>query len=106
MKQKAIGMLPYLIILSLNYYALPFLITDTGMGIFVLLGLVPFISLLCTFICGVRQGFHWLFVLCGTLLFIPSIYIFYNESAWFYVGVYGVILLVGNTLGMLLHKKR
>jgi len=106
MKQKAIGMLPYLIILALNYYALPFLITDTGMGIFVLLGLVPFISLLCAFICGVRQGFHWLFVLCGTLLFIPSIYIFYNESAWFYVGVYGVILLVGNTLGMLLHKKR
>lgn len=106
MKQKAIGMLPYLIILALNYYALPFLITDTGMAIFVLLGLVPFISLLSAFICGVRQGFHWLFVLCGTLLFIPSIYIFYNESAWFYVGVYGVILLVGNTLGMLLHKKR
>lgn len=106
MKQKSIAMLSYLIVLALNYYALPFLITDTGMGIFMLLGVIPLISMVCAFICGVRQGFHWLFVLCGMALFIPSIWIFYNSSAWFYVVVYGIILLIGNTLGMLLHKKR
>lgn len=106
MKQKAIGMLPYLIVLALDYYALPFLITDTGTAMFLLLGVIPLISMVCAFICGVRQGFHWLFVLCGTVLFIPSIWIFYNSSAWFYVAVYGVILLVGNAFGMLLHKKR
>ena len=106
MKQKATGMLPYLIVLALNYYALPFLITNTGMAMFILLGVIPLISMVCAFICGVRQGFHWLFLLCGTVLFIPSIWIFYNSSACFYVVVYGIILLIGNTLGMLLHKKR
>ncbi len=98
-------MLPYLIVLAVNYYAFPLLITDTGMGIFMLLGVIPLISMICAFVCGVRQGFHWLFVLCGTLLFIPSIWIFYNSSASFYIIVYGAILLIGNALGMLLHKK-
>ena len=38
------------------------------------------------------------------VLFIPTIFIFYNETASIYIGVYGVISLVGNLLGSFIRK--
>ena len=37
-------------------------------------------------------------------LFIPTIFIFYNETASIYVGMYGVISIVGNLLGSFVKK--
>jgi len=37
-------------------------------------------------------------------LFIPTIFIFYNESAAVYVLIYGLIAAIGNFLGSLFKK--
>ena len=39
------------------------------------------------------------------LIFIPSIFIFYNESAMIYVFAYGLVSLVGNLIGDKISQK-
>lgn len=40
------------------------------------------------------------------ILFIPTIPIFYNSTAWIYIFVYGAIALIGNAIGMVFGKMR
>ena len=95
-------MLPYLLVCALAFYVAPLLATDTGGFIFVLLLAVPAICLTASLIYGILNGFaplQLLFPLFVGVLFVPSIYIFYNESAWVYAIAYGVISLIGNGIG-------
>jgi hypothetical protein len=75
------------------------------MGILVLLFIMPLVSFVCAFVYGLRRGFGCLFVVIGTLLFVPSVFVFYNSSALVYVFVYGVVLLLGNVFGLLFYRK-
>lgn len=38
------------------------------------------------------------------ILFVPTIFMFYNESAAVYVLIYGIIATIGNLLGSLIKK--
>ena len=38
------------------------------------------------------------------ILFVPTIFIFYNESAAVYVLIYGIIAIIGNILESLIKK--
>ena len=105
MKDKVKGLIPYVIFLLLDYYALPLLIQDTGTAMLVLLVAVPMLCLICSVVCGVKQGFSILYVALAGLLFIPSIFVFYNESAWVYVLFYAIIALVGNAVGRIFHNR-
>ena len=94
----------YLIVIILAFYALPVLINDTGSGIFFLLILIPIICFLTSIIYGIRHSFNLIFLLIIMALFIPTIFIFYNESAAVYVLIYGIIATIGNLLGSLIKK--
>jgi hypothetical protein len=105
LKDDLLGIVPYGVVLLLTFYILPLLISDTGMGMLVLLFVVPLVCFVCSFVYGARRGFGWLFVLVGVLLFVPSVFVFYNSSALVYVFVYGVVLLLGNVFGLLFYMK-
>ena len=94
----------YLIVIILAFYALPVLINDTGTGIFFLLILTPIICFITSIIYGIRHSFNLIFLLLIMALFIPTIFIFYNESAAVYVLIYGIIATIGNLLGSLIKK--
>lgn len=104
LKGDLLGILPYGVVLLIAFYVLPLLISDTGMGMLVLLFVVPLVCFVCALVYGARRGFGWLFVLFGVLLFVPSVFVFYNSSALVYVFVYGVVLLVGNVFGLLFYR--
>ena len=89
----------YLIVIMLAFYVLPVLINDTGTGIFFLL-----ICFLTSLIYGIRHSFNLIFLLLIMILFVPTIFIFYNESAAVYVLIYGIIATTGNLLGSLIKK--
>jgi len=103
--EKFRKMLPYLVIIIFAFYLLPFLIKDTGSGMFILLIGLPIICLIVSLIYGMKNSFNWLFSLLVILLFIPTIIIFYNESAAIYILAYGVISVIGNFIGSLLWAK-
>lgn len=85
----------YYIIIALNFYLLPLLISDTGSGMFMLLLLMPFIVLITSYLYGVKNGFRLQYICVVAILFIPSIYIHYNNSAWIYVAAYSAIAAIG-----------
>ena len=94
----------YLIVIILAFYVLPVFINDTGTGIFFLLILTPIICFVTSIIYGIRHSFNLIFLLIIMILFIPTIFIFYNESAAVYVLIYGIIATIGNLLGSLIKK--
>ena len=94
----------YLIVIILAFYVLPAFINDTGTGIFFLIILTPIICFVTSIIYGIRHSFNLIFLLIIMILFIPTIFIFYNESAAIYVLIYGIIAVIGNLLGSLIKK--
>ena len=94
----------YLIVITLAFYVLPAFINDTGTGIFFLLILTPIICFITYIIYGIRHSFNLIFLLLIMILFVPTIFIFYNESAAVYVLIYGIIAAIGNLLGSLIKK--
>lgn len=103
--EKLKQMLPYLLIMIGIFYVSPMLIIDTGSGMFILLVLVPLACLLTSLAYGFKNSFTLTFPILVMLIFIPSIFIFYNDSAIVYVFVYGAISLVGSFLGASLSGK-
>lgn len=104
--KKIREMLTYLMVIIFAFYVLPFFIKDTGSGIFFLLILIPMICFLTSFIYGIKHSFDLIFSLLILVLFVPTIFIFYNESSVIYVLIYGIITVIGNFLGSLLRKNK
>ena len=106
MKKRLIALIPYMIILILNFYLLPLLVKDTGMAMLIMLCIIPAITFCCSVAYGVRQGFNLNLCVTVALLFVPTIFIYYNYTAWVYIVVYALISLVGTGIGRLFYKKR
>lgn len=104
--EKFRKMLPYLLAMIFAFYILPFLIIDTGSGMFILLIGIPMICYLVSMIYGIKNSFNLLYPLFIMLLFAPSIFIFYNDSATIYIVIYGSISLTGNFIGSLIRKRK
>lgn len=72
----------------------------------VMLMIIPLIGLLASVFYGIRNGFDFWYILIVAIMFTPSIFIFYNASAWVYVVGYTVIALLGNLIALPLRKGR
>ena len=72
----------------------------------VMLMIIPLIGLLASVFYGIRKGFDFWYILIVAIMFTPSIFIFYNSSAWVYVVGYTVIALLGNLIALPLRKGR
>ena len=94
----------YFIIL-IAFYIVPMLIKDTGSGMFILLIVIPLITLITSLIYGLRNTVDFIYPLIVAILFIPTLFIYYNTSAWVYVIAYSMIALIGEILGKTLQKK-
>ncbi len=106
MKKRLFAIIPYAIVLAVDFYLLPSLINNTGVAMLMMLCIMPLLALFCSVIYGVRQGFDFLLPITAMILFIPTIFIYFNESAWVYVIAYGIIILVGSGIGRIFYKKR
>ncbi len=97
-------MIPYLLVNIVAFYLLPMVIQDTGSAMFVLLVAIPLICFTTAIVFGVKNSFNWIYPLAVALLFMPTIFIYYNESAAFYLAVYGIIALLGSLIGKIFYK--
>lgn len=98
--------LPFYIAMILNFYLLPLFIVDTGSAIIVLLIFIPSICFAISAVYGIKNGFHFEYAAIVAILFIPSIFIYYNTSAWVYIVGYGIIALLGNLVSLLFKKDK
>ena len=95
---------PYLIVNVVAFYLFPIIIKDTGSAMIIMLAGIPLICLATAIVFGVKNSFQWLYPVIVALLFAPTIFIFYNSTAWVYIIAYGVVALVGNFIGKLFFK--
>lgn len=103
--EKLKEMLPYLLINLGIFYLLPTLMKDTGSAMIILLILMPLGCFLTSLAYGEKSSFSWPYPIFVMLIFLPSIFIFYNESAMVYVFVYGFISLLGSFVGDRVFRK-
>lgn len=98
------NILPYMLIMILDFYFLPRLITNTGSAMIFLLILLPLICFFCSFHYGYKYTFSIIFVLLTAVLFLPTIFLYYNESAWIYAAAYAALASAGMLIGSCFHK--
>ena len=98
------NMIFYIVLLA-DFDVIPCLIKDTGSGMIVMLMIVPLVCLVTSIFYGIRNGFRFLYILIVLIMLIPSIFIFYNYTAWVYVVAYTVIALLGNLIALPFRKK-
>ncbi len=96
--------LPYLAVMAFAFYALPWFIQDTGSGMLVLLIGIPLFCWNVPFVYGVKHSFFIGWPIGTAVLFLPTVFLFYNSSAMVYVAIYGVMALLGNIIGALVKK--
>lgn len=97
---------PYLALLALDFYLLPLLIRDTGTAMLAMLCGMPLLAFLAALACGLREGFQILLPPAAAALFLPSLPLFYNGSAWGYAVFYALVVLSGMALGCVFHGRR
>lgn len=106
MKEKLTVLIPYAAIFAADFYFLPLLIRDTGGAMLVLLCMVPLIAFITSVAYGARQGFSPLVPIAAMVLYFPTIFIYYNASAWVYVIFYGLASLIGIGIGRIFYRRR
>lgn len=99
MHKKIFEMVPFLAMTAAAFYLLPLVVKDTGSNMFVLLSVLPIVVLVCALLYGMKHGFHLLYAVIVGLLFLPTLLVFFNESALIYAGIYGLIALGSNATG-------
>lgn len=106
MKNKLRIWLPYILILAINFYLLPYFAKNTGAAMVLMLCLMPLITLGSAIIYGIRNGVSPILPILTCFLFLPTVFIYYNSSAWIYAVIYAVIALAGMAIGKSLYGKR
>ena len=95
----------FYLLLLIEFYIIPSFMKDTGSAMIVMLVLIPLLCLITSVFYGIRNGLDFWYILSVAILFIPSIFIFYNASAWVYAVGYAVIALFGNLIALPLRKR-
>ena len=106
MNTKLMSLLPCFAVFGLEFYLLPLLMRDTGGAMLLMLLVMPLTAFLTAAVYGVFRGFSLLLPLGAGVLFLPSVFLVYNASAWVYGIVYAVVVLAGNGLGRAFYRKR
>lgn len=94
----------YILLLS-DFYIIPWLIKDTGSGMIIMIMIIPLVCFVTSIFYGIKNGFDFWYILIVAIMFIPSIFIFYNYTAWIYVVAYAGIALLGNLIALPFRKK-
>ncbi|WP_082790321.1 hypothetical protein [Murdochiella massiliensis] len=105
MMEKVKKNMVFYLLLLIGFYIIPSFMKDTGSAMIVMLVLIPLLCLITSVFYGIRNGLDFWYILSVAILFIPSIFIFYNASAWVYAVGYTVIALFGNLIALPLRKR-
>ena len=93
------NMVPFLVGIVATFYLLPLFMRNTVGAMMVLLFAMPVLCFAISFAYGRMRGFNALYPVAVGLCFLPSIWIFKNESALIYDAIYGAFDHLGSFLG-------
>lgn len=91
--------------LLIDFYIVPLVIQDTGSAMAVMLVILPMICLITSIFYGTRNGFDFWYILIVAIMFTPTLFIFYDSSAWVYIIGYAIVALIGVLIGLPFRKR-
>ncbi|WP_245553762.1 hypothetical protein [Allobaculum stercoricanis] len=91
--------------LLIDFYIVPLVIQDTGSAMAVMLVILPSICLITSIFYGIRNGFDFWYILIVAIMFTPTLFIFYDSSAWVYIIGYAIVALIGVLIGLPFRKR-
>lgn len=91
--------------LLIDFYIVPLVIQDTGSAMAVMLVILPMICLITSIFYGIRNGFDFWYILIVAIMFTPTLFIFYDSSAWVYIIGYAIVALIGVLIGLPFRKR-
>jgi len=95
-------MLPYLLPCILAFYFLPMI---SGIALFLMLFALPTVCFCSSFTYSMKNNFNFTFSLLIALIFLPTVFLFYNETALAYnTFIFFIVSLLRNGLGVPLYK--
>ena len=94
---KLKNMLPFLMVIALNYYFVP--------SMMFLLVVIPIFCLGLAIIYGTNNSFSILFAVFVSILFLPLVLTIYAPLAIFFAVGFGIITLIGTAIGMIFYKR-
>ena len=106
MKNRLITLSPYIAVLATNFYLLPFFAKNTGAAMILMRRVMPLNAMVTEIIYCIRNSFNLTLPILTLLLFLPTVYLYYNVSAWIYAVGYAAIVLIGMVIGKLLQGKQ
>lgn len=93
------------------FYGLPLIAkiipSDFGLLFFIMLLLIlnPIYSFASSLLYTRSNGIKWYIPALIGILFTPTVFIFYNDSAGIYIIAYVVISIIGSVIGFVIHRK-
>ncbi len=94
-------LLPWLLIAALDFWLLP-LFLDAANVMLMILIVIPGICFFAALCCGLFCGFQSVYLLGTELLYLPTVWVYYNGSALVYLLVYAVIAALGLGIGAMI----
>ncbi len=74
----------YVFLMAVNFWILPAVIRNTGTAMVMMLAGLPLITLIIAAAHAWKAGSVIVFAIVTGILFIPAIFLYFNESAWIY----------------------
>lgn len=89
-----------LIMDAVIFYLGPLFIVDTASAMMLLLILFPFVVIVFSFLNALYNS-SCLYAVLIMLIFAPTVWLYYNESATVYIWIYGALSLISGGLAKL-----
>ena len=112
MSKRNRSLMKVAIALAVVYYILPLFslsasdYTQATFAVISLLFFMPATAFVASYLHVLWNGFGLDATAVAAVMFIPSIFIFYNSSAWIYVLIFAVSALGGSGLGTIVRQTR
>ena len=104
--KKYLNLIIFLILQVLIFYLLPLVMTSDSflIVIFLMLILTFLLTVICTILLDMK--IKYFYPLIVALIFIPTVFIYYNESALIHTLWYFLDSLIGLMIGICIYKLR
>lgn len=106
MKERFDKMLWYVVTIVAIFYFTPILCALINFPLYNLLPVFYLCAvMIISFMFAKRHGGDWLISLVSMIAFIPCMYMFFNETAWIYVPIYGIMSFLCVILGTIFKNR-